>query len=355
MAKKRVSRIQRKTTNRGRFASFTVHLVLLLLAFLPFLSFHAPEPPTKEALVLQFDYPYNQYIAPEKFVEPQPKPEEVPPPVEGDLSEASKMSGSEAGGNEIKSPEPVQSRPAESAPAALATPSKTAVLKSSTPSTPITSSANDNIPMTLPKLYNKQPSKSNEWASIDDVSEGSSDHVQEMRIIDSGSGGFGNADVPSGGDGDGDSGISSEGFGTKQGGSGGTGNGTGNTTGNGPGPGGGTGTGNAGNKTGVGNNGNGTQWQVGLDGFLNRKMIKRANVEKLADRDGKIAIYICVDPSGKVVGTKYDPVVSTFKDPEFIKKAEACAMSYQWAPDPSAPPKQCGKLTFSFKVQKPGQ
>lgn len=305
--------------------------------------------------MLQFDYPFNQYIAPEKFVEEPPQPEEIPP-VEGDLSEASKMSGSEAGGNEIKSPEPAQSRPAEAAPAALSTQSKPSVLKSTTPSTPITSAASD-IPMTLPKIYTASTAKSNDWASIEDVSEGgSSDDVQVMRIIDSGSGGFGNADVPSGGDGDGDSGVSSEGFGQKPGGGGGTGNGSGNTSGNGTGPGGGTGTGNAGNKTGVGQNGNGTEWQVGLDGFLNRKMIKRANVEKLAEKDGKIAIYICVDPSGKVVGTKYDAVVSTFKDPEFIKRAEACAMSYQWAPDPKAPPKQCGKLTFSFKVAKlPGQ
>jgi hypothetical protein len=264
------------------------------------------------------------------------------------------MSGSEAGGNEIKSPEPVQSRPQESAPAALATPSKPTALKTATPSTPITSAASD-IPMTLPKIYTASTAKSNDWATIDEASEGTSDNVQEMRVIDSGTGGFGNADVPGGGDGDDDSAVTSEGFGTKQGGSGGTGNGSGNTTGNGSGPGGGTGTGNAGNKTGVGNNGNSTEWQVGLDGFLNRKMIKRADVAKLADKDGKIAIYICVDPSGKVVGTKYDPVASTFKDPAFIAKAEACAMSYQWAPDPKAPPKQCGKLTFSFKVQKPGQ
>ena len=30
-------------------------------------------------------------------------------------------------------------------------------------------------------------------------------------------------------------------------------------------------------------------------------MIKRANVEKLAEKDGRIAIYICVDPQGKVI------------------------------------------------------
>jgi hypothetical protein len=349
MAKKRISRIQRKTTNNGRFVSFTVHLILLLLAFLPFLSFHAPEPPTKEALVLQFDYPFNQYIAPEKFVEEQPKPEEIPP-VEGDFSEASKMSGSEAGGNEIKSPEPAQSRPKEAAPAALKTQSAPTTLKSTTPSTPITSPTSD-ISMPLPKIYNKTPSKSNEWASIDDVSEGSSDNVQEMRIIDSGTS-FGSADVTSGGNGDDDSSITSEGFGTKPGGSGGTGNGTGNTTGNGSGPGGGTGTGNAGSKTGVGNNGTGMDFGVGLNGLLNRKIIKQGAIGKLAEKPGKIAIYVCVDQSGKVVGTSFDKVASTINDPAIIAKAEAVARSYLWAEDKNAPPKQCGKLTITFTLPK---
>jgi|GEM_PF-1438243 len=342
MSNKRQSRTHRKSQSRGRFASFTVHLVLLLVAFLPFLSFQAPDPPTKEALVIQFDYPYNQYVAPKKFED-----EKIKMPETANLDEASKMSGSEAGGNEIKAPEPMQSRPQQSAPTALASPTTPTALK--TPSTPISTKASD-IPLPMPKIYTSQA-----WSSVEDVSESETDKVQEMRVIDSGSG-FGSVAQPGGGDGDDDSGVTSEGFGNKPGGTGGTGNGTGNTTGNGSGPGGGTGTGNAGNKTGVGNNGSGTDWQVGLDGFLNRKMIKRADVAKLADRDGKIGIYICVDPSGKVVGTKYDPTVSTFKDPEFIKRAEACAMSYQWAPDPNAPPKQCGKLTFSFKVQKlPGQ
>jgi len=347
MAKKRQSKVQRKSTNRGRFTSFTVHLVLLLCAFLPFLSFHPPEPPPKEALVIQFDYPYNQYVAPEKFVEEKMEMPEEANLDEANLDEASKMSGSEGGGNETHVEETVQSRPQQSAPTALASPSTPTTLKST--SSPLSTKASD-IPLPMPKIYTSQA-----WASVEDVSASETDGVQEMRLIDSGSG-FSDVEVPGGGDGGEDSGVTSEGFGSKPGGAGGTGNGTGNTTGNGSGPGGGTGTGNAGNKTGVGNNGTGTEWKVGLDGFLNRKMIKRADVAKLADRDGKIAIYICVDPSGKVVGTKYDPVVSTFKDPEFIKKAEACAMSYQWAPDPKAPPKQCGKLTFSFKVQKlPGQ
>jgi hypothetical protein len=337
MANKRQSKVQRKSTSRGRFTSFTVHLVLLLLAYLPFLSFHAPDPPPKEALVIQFDYPYNQYVAPQKFED-----EKMKMPEEANLDEASKMSGSEGGGNETHVEETVQSRPQQAAPTALATPSTPTALK--TPSTPISTKASD-IPMPMPKIYTSQA-----WASPEDVSESETDGVQEMRIIDSGTS-FGSAGIPSG-DGDDDSGVTSEGFGTKPGGTGGTGNGTGNTTGNGSGPGGGTGTGNAGNKTGVGNNGTGMDYGVGLNGLLNRKIIKQGAIGKLAEKPGKIAIFVCVDQTGKVVGTQFDKVASTITDPAIIAKAEEVARSYLWAPDSNAPPKQCGKLTITFTLPK---
>ena len=93
-------------------------------------------------------------------------------------------------------------------------------------------------------------------------------------------------------------------------------------------------------------------FSVGLDGLMNRKLVSRAQVGQLAIKEGKISMYFCVDPKGNVVSTKYDVVESTLKDPEFIKKAESVAMSYKWAPDLNAPPKQCGKLTFIFKLPK---
>lgn len=330
---KRHDRIYRKTRNRGQVASFTVHLLLLLVAFLPFLSFQAPAPPSKEALVFQFDYPYNNYIAPQKFVEEKPLT----------TGEPSKMSGSEEGGNEIKA-EPMEARPQQAPPTTLTAPAKPTAVQQV--SAPINSNTSENIPMPLPKIYTQST-----WQTVEDVTASESDRVEEMRIIDQSSTSFGEISEPGSPDGDGDAEVSSEGFGTKPGGGGGSGNGTGSTSGNGSGPGGGTGTGNAGNKTGVGNNGTGMDWGVGLDGLLNRKLVRRADVGRLAVKEGKISMYICVDQQGNVVTTKYDLVGSTLKDPAFIAKAEACAKSYLWAPDPSAPPKQCGKLTFVFKIK----
>ncbi|HJW28819.1 MAG TPA: hypothetical protein VJ508_06155, partial [Saprospiraceae bacterium] len=157
MANKRQNRIYSKTRNRGRMASFTVHLLLLLVAFLPFLSFHAPEEPTKEALVIQFDYPYNQYVAPEKFVKEEPLK----------TGEPSKMSGSEAGGNKTVE-EPMHSRPREAAPAPLATPVTPTALK--TPPAPIRSPLSD-VPLPMPKIYtHASTTTSTSWQSIEDVS-----------------------------------------------------------------------------------------------------------------------------------------------------------------------------------------
>lgn len=337
MSNKRKNPVDRKSRTRGQVVSFIVHLILLLFAFLPFLAFQAPEEPTKESLVIQFDYPYNQYVAPEKFVE------EVKQDIAENMDEGSKMSGSDEGGNESKA-ESAQSRPQQSAPAQLSSP--TPAMTKPAVSSALRSNVGE-IPLPTPKIVKKQA-----WASVNDFGSFESDGVEEMQMIDWSEGSFG--EIPGsgpGGDGDDDSSVWNDGFGNGPGGgNGGTGNGTGSTAGNG-GPGGGTGTGSAGNKTGVGQNGNGLQWGVGLDGAFNRKMLRRANVASLAVKEGRIAIIICLNREGIVTSTKYDIANSTLKDPAFIAKAEAIAKDYIFERDPTAPERHCGKLTFIFKIK----
>lgn len=338
MPNRRQNRIDRKTRNRGRAVSFSVHLILLLVCFLPFLSFQAPQKPSKEALVIQFDYPYNEYVAPEKFIEPVQEPPDL---TEG---ETSKMSGSEAGGNESRA-EPMQSRPQQAAPSQLSSPTRTAVSTPTRTSTALSSKLGE---INLPTPNIKKPQA---WATVSDANSFESDAVEEMVIIDSG-GGFGDLPGEGNGDGDDDSDVFSDGFGNKPGGQGGTGNGTGNTTGAGSGPGGGTGSGNAGNKTGVGQNGTGLEWGVGLDGALKRKVIQTApGIKTLAIKEGKIAISICVDRSGMVTLAKYDLSKSTLKDPAFVAKAEAMAKDYIFAQDSEAPERECGTLTYIFRFK----
>ncbi len=331
MKNRHKSRVESKSRNSGRIVSFMVHALLLIVLFLPIFAMKPPEEPTKEALVIQFDYPYNQYVKPEieKFEEPE------------NTDMASKMSGSEAGGSSA-SEEPMQSRPQEAAPSRLATPTVTSVMKTSSA---LRSNIGE-IPLPTPKIVSQQA-----WQSVSDYNSFESDGVEEMKMIDWSDGGFGEVAGAGPGDGDDDSDIWSDGFGTGTGGQGGQGGGTGSQNGIGSGPGGGTGAGSAGKNTGVGQDGNGLEWGVGLDGLLNRKLVQRANVGRLAIKEGKVSVFICVDRSGKVISTKYDVAGSTLKDPAFIAKAEECASSYVFAQDMVAPEKQCGKLSFIFRIK----
>jgi len=289
-----------------------------------------PEESSKEALVIQFDYPYNQYVAPQNFVDQNT-----------DMS--SKMSGSEAGGS-AASEEAQHSRPQQAAPTRLSSPTVTSVSRTSS----VISSSISDIPLPTPKVVTHQS-----WQSVNDNNSFESDGVEEMQMIDWSDGGFGDvAGSGKGTEGDDDSDVFSDGFGSGTGGTGGTGGGTGNQTGSGSGPGGGTGSGGAGKNTGIGQNGNGLEWGVGLDGLLDRKLIRRANVGSLAVKPGKVSIFICVDRSGRVVSTKYDLANSTNKDAAFIAKAEEVASSYIFAvAPPTSPEKQCGKLSFIFKIK----
>jgi hypothetical protein len=303
------------------------------VAFLPFLSFQTPKPPTKEALVIQFDYPYNEFVAPQKFIK-----QEIIEPENMDM--ADKMSGSEAGGNPLQD-EPMQSRPQQAAPSSLSNPQMTAVSRTQTASALRSNLGEINLP--APKINQPSP-----WQSVTDFGSFEIDGVEELEIVQWSDGAFG--DVPGSGPGDGDdvSHLFSDGFGSGSGGGGGSGTGTGSTRGAGSGPGGGTGTGGAGDKTGVGQGGSGLSWGVGRDGKFDRKIVKHGNIGLLAENPGRIGLLICVNREGKVISAKYDLASSTLKDPEFVKKAEAVAMSYIFGPDSSAPERHCGKYVFIF-------
>ncbi len=335
MKNRHKSRVDSKSRNSGRIVSFVVHAILLIVLFLPIFAMKPPEEPTKEALVIQFDYPYNQYVKPEveKFEEPE------------NTDMASKMSGSEAGGS-AASEEAAKSRPQQAAPSRLSTPATTQMTQVTQTSSALRSNIGA-IPLPAPKLVTKQA-----WAAADDSDFFESDGVEEMRMIDQSDGGFGDVAGSGPGDGEDDSDVWSDGFGSGTGGQGGQGGGTGSQNGVGSGPGGGTGAGSAGKNTGVGQDGNGLNWGVGLDGLLDRELIQRAtNVGSLAVKEGKVGIFICVNRSGMVISTKYDYSGSTIKDAAFAAKAEACASSYIFARDDDAPEKQCGKLAFIFKIK----
>jgi hypothetical protein len=305
-------------------------MLLLLLAFLPFLSMQAPDEPTKEALVIQFDFPYNQFVAPEKFVTE-----------EAEMN--ANMAGSKAGGS-TPSQEPIQRREVDAAPSKLSAPTVTTIAK---PSSTLSSKMSD-IPLPTPKVVKHQA-----WQSVDDYGDVENDGVEELKSLDWSAGDIG--EIVGSGDGDDDSDVWNDGFGTGTGGSGsGSGGGAGNATGSGSGPGGGTGTGGLGKGSGIGGVTKGVvvgKEMLG-DGDLNRSLIQRSpKAGQLATKEGKICVYICVDKHGKVVSSLYNAAKSTIKDLSVLAKAQAIASEYVFAPDIMATEKQCGNFYFVFSFK----
>lgn len=99
---------------------------------------------------------------------------------------------------------------------------------------------------------------------------------------------------------------------------------------------------------GVGNSGtSGNDFQG--DGLLTRKVIERANLDKIIKQNGKIVINLCVDRDGAVIFTKADKKSSSIKDPLLLKKAERAAGRYRYEKDYQAAERQCGKLTVIIK------
>jgi hypothetical protein len=326
MIKNRTTRIANRSRNKGRAISVFLHAALLILCFLPFLAFETPQEPSKEALVIQFDYPYNEYVAPEKFIE---KP---------DLSSA--MAGSERGGS-TPSEEPIQPRPTEAAPSKLSAPSLTSVK----PTTSVLSSSISDIPLQTPKVVKQQA-----WQPVNDFNDSESDGVEELKMIEWSGGDQG--DIAGTGEGDDDSDVWNDGFGSGSGGSGsGSGGGPGNATGKGSGPGGGTGAGGAGKGSGIGGINSKLGWGVALgEGDLNRTLIRRSpTAGSLAVKEGKICVYLCVDPQGKVITSQYNVSKSTIKDPALLLRAQESAKEYVFAPDIKAQDKVCGNFYFVFK------
>ncbi len=115
----------------------------------------------------------------------------------------------------------------------------------------------------------------------------------------------------------------------------------------------GRGRGDRGGATGAGDDGKGMHWgDFAGDGLFNRKVIRRADVARIATIEGRVVVNLCVDPLGKVVLAKYDAPNSTIRDQALLLKAQECASQYIFDQDPSAPRQQCGKLTFIFKIDK---
>ena len=86
------------------------------------------------------------------------------------------------------------------------------------------------------------------------------------------------------------------------------------------------------------------------DGIFGRKVIYRADVKSITEREGKVVVNLCVNREGLVTHVAWNKENSTITDTEYVKKAMEVAALYRFQKDYSAPSSQCGKLSFIFDL-----
>ena len=85
-------------------------------------------------------------------------------------------------------------------------------------------------------------------------------------------------------------------------------------------------------------------------GEFGRKVIYRAPIKKLAERNGRIAINMGINRAGSVVAAAYDKKHSSIYDMDLVKRALKMATLYKFEPDYTAPVIQYGRYTFIFEI-----
>lgn len=89
------------------------------------------------------------------------------------------------------------------------------------------------------------------------------------------------------------------------------------------------------------------------DGIITRRVIYREDISKVAKVNGKIVLNICIDRQGKVEYTAYDSEKTTITDKQIIKEATYIASRYRFEAKYNGPKRECGQLTFIFRIEKP--
>ncbi|MFZ4476873.1 MAG: TonB family protein [Saprospiraceae bacterium] len=97
-----------------------------------------------------------------------------------------------------------------------------------------------------------------------------------------------------------------------------------------------------------GGDGTGTGGSIG-GGLGGRKVVRRGHVNDNSQKKGTVVVEVCVDNSGNVISADYTQRGSTTSDSELRSKAIAAAKQFEFAP--SASGKECGTITFNFRLK----
>jgi hypothetical protein len=88
-----------------------------------------------------------------------------------------------------------------------------------------------------------------------------------------------------------------------------------------------------------------------ISGFGNRSLVASPAVREKCQASGTVVVEVCIAPSGKVVSSKKTQSGTTTQNSCLINSAVANSKTWKFSPNDLAPAAQCGKITYTFKLQ----
>ena len=86
-------------------------------------------------------------------------------------------------------------------------------------------------------------------------------------------------------------------------------------------------------------------------GLSDRGVVDRPNVRDNTQKTGVVRINICVDRNGNVIGVpEYTQRGSTTSDNHLVQLSIENARKFRFKPESMAPDRQCGHITFTYRV-----
>jgi outer membrane biosynthesis protein TonB len=87
------------------------------------------------------------------------------------------------------------------------------------------------------------------------------------------------------------------------------------------------------------------------DGILMRKIIDYPDLSGIIKESGKLAFNVCVNRQGKVSFIEYNEANSTIIDRDVIRGTMRQANEYLFEADATAPERECGLMIFKIKIE----
>ena len=86
------------------------------------------------------------------------------------------------------------------------------------------------------------------------------------------------------------------------------------------------------------------------DGILTRPYLRTPDLTDLIKENGTLAFNFCVDRAGKVVFAEFNKEHSTIRDTDIVRKALSRAHEYLFEAKFDAAPRECGIMKMRFKI-----